>query len=449
MRKQTGKTINHKRVERLMKVMGIKSVIRRKKKKYTNATPQQVAENLLNRQFNADAPFEGKKSVDNGSVTYTFDERNRLRGTSNAKTGDTSAYTYFGDGLRATKVENGTETKYVYLNGKVVEELDAVGNVQARNIWGNELLFRKDFASGESGYYGYNSHGDVVSVSDNSGNDLNTYEYDTWGKVVSQTEGMTNPFKYSGEVYDEKTGLYYLRARYYDPSVGRFISEDMYKGQVDNPLSLNRYTYVHNNPVNNIDPTGNWCESADGRWSHGGSCNSSSSSWSPDYEHIGSREKYDGRPYGDRFTKDDLSSYDKYILWMRGDNQVYLNSSRETQLQLRQWNLQEYMADQIEKGYPDFLAGINLDPDALTNYPKLTDHSVTTGRNLPTSSRPNSSMDLMDEDGDLKTRRYYGSDGRALRDVDFTDHGNPKMHPKVPHEHDWDWTKKPPRGRWR
>lgn len=50
------------------------------------------------------------------------------------------------------------------------------------------------------------------------------------------------------------------------------------------------------------------------------------------------------------------------------------------------------MADEIARGYPDFLAGLNLDPDALTNYPKLTDHSVTTGRNLPTSSRPNSSI---------------------------------------------------------
>ncbi|EST55723.1 hypothetical protein T458_07740 [Brevibacillus panacihumi W25] len=395
------------------------------------------------------AAMDGKVANTNGTTTYTFDERNRLRSITNEGTGNAESYTYFGDGLRATKAAKGSQTNYVYLNGKVIEELDESGNAKARNVWGNELLFRKDYVTKQNGYYGYNSHGDVVSISNEEGNDVNLYEYDAWGNIVTKTEGMANPFKYSGEIYDEASGFYYLRARYYDPSIGRFISEDTYKGQVDNPLSLNRYTYVHNNPVNNIDPTGNWCESADGRWSHAGSCNSSSSSWSPDYEHIDSREKYDGRPYGDRFTKDDLSSYDKYILWMRGDNEVYLNSSRETQLQLRQWNLQEYMADQIARGYPDFLAGLNLDPDALTNYPKLTDHSVTTGRNLPTSSRPNSSMDLMDEDGNLKTRRYFGSDGRALRDVDFTDHGNPKMHPKVPHEHDWDWTKKPPRGRWR
>jgi len=57
---------------------------------------------------------------------------------------------------------------------------------------------------------------------------------------------------------------------------------------------------------------------------------------------------------------------------MRGDNEVYLNSSREIQLQLRQ----EYMADEIARGYPDFLAGLNLDPDALTNYPKLCNRQV-------------------------------------------------------------------------
>nr|WP_254068606.1 RHS repeat-associated core domain-containing protein [Brevibacillus sp. 7WMA2] len=68
---------------------------------------------------------------------------------------------------------------------------------------------------------------------------------------------MPNPFLYAGEMYDEESGLIDLRVRYYDPNYGRFITEDTYKGQVDNPLSLNRYTYVHNNPLSNVDPTGN------------------------------------------------------------------------------------------------------------------------------------------------------------------------------------------------
>ena len=170
---------------------------------------------------------------------------------------DSLDYTYYADGLRATKKENGDKTRYVYVNGVVVEELDGSNRVKAQNIWGNELLFRKDVGSNQEGYYSLNSHGDVVAITDSDGKILNQYEYDSWGNVTSRVEGMNNPFLYSGEMYDEKAGLYYLRARYYDPSVGRFISEDTNKGQVDNPLTLNRYTYVHNNPTRYFDPTGN------------------------------------------------------------------------------------------------------------------------------------------------------------------------------------------------
>lgn len=231
--------------------------------------------------------FEGVLPIDTDTVTYTFDERNRLRSYANERTGDEGSYTYYGNGLRATKEENGNQTKYVYLNGNVIEELDNAGNVKARNIWGNELLFRKDVGANKQGYYLYNSHGDVVSITDSSGTELNRYDYDSWGNLVAQTETMSNPFKYSGEIFDEKTGYYYLRARYYDPKIGRFISEDTYKGQVDNPLSLNRYTYVHNNPLRFVDPTGHWCESADGKWAHAGSCNdrSNMSRYEPDYKH--------------------------------------------------------------------------------------------------------------------------------------------------------------------
>ncbi|WP_407653331.1 RHS repeat-associated core domain-containing protein [Brevibacillus ruminantium] len=178
------------------------------------------------------------------------------RSASNETTGATASYTYHPDGLRATRTAGGKETRYVYLNGKVIEELDKNNQLQARNIWGNELLFRKDTAANKQGYYLYNSHGDVVKIVGEQGEELNRYEYDTWGNIVSKTEGMSNPFAYSGEMFDNETGFYYLRARYYDPTVGRFISEDTYKGQVDNPLSLNRYTYVHNNPLRFVDPSG-------------------------------------------------------------------------------------------------------------------------------------------------------------------------------------------------
>ncbi|MDD3894011.1 MAG: RHS repeat-associated core domain-containing protein, partial [Syntrophomonadaceae bacterium] len=76
------------------------------------------------------------------------------------------------------------------------------------------------------------------------------------GNITSQTETIENEFKYAGQIYDSETGLYYLRARYYDPTTGRFISKDSNEGSIVNPLSLNLYTYCENDPLGNIDPTG-------------------------------------------------------------------------------------------------------------------------------------------------------------------------------------------------
>lgn len=194
-------------------------------------------------------------SVDAATMSYTYNGKNQL--TAVQKDGTQAAkYTYYGDGLRASKQVGSDFTRYVYLNGRVIEELDASGNVKARNIWGNELLYREDLTSGQAGYYYYNGHGDVTSVKRADGTVLNAYDYDIWGNILSSTESMSNPFKYTSEIYDEETGFYYLRARYYDPSIGRFINEDTYEGQIDNPLSLNLYTYVHNNPLRYSDPSG-------------------------------------------------------------------------------------------------------------------------------------------------------------------------------------------------
>jgi RHS repeat-associated protein len=70
------------------------------------------------------------------------------------------------------------------------------------------------------------------------------------------TENMPNPFRYSGELWGSKTELQYLRARWYDPSIGRFITQDTYEGDISNPLSLNLYAYAQNNPERFIDPSG-------------------------------------------------------------------------------------------------------------------------------------------------------------------------------------------------
>ena len=85
---------------------------------------------------------------------------------------------------------------------------------------------------------------------------LNSYTYDAFGNTLSYAEKVSNRFMYAGEQFDKLTGQYYLRARHYQPGIGRFVQEDSYRGEITDPLSLHLYTYVTNNPIMYIDPTG-------------------------------------------------------------------------------------------------------------------------------------------------------------------------------------------------
>ena len=113
-------------------------------------------------------------------------------------------------------------------------------------------------------YYLYNAHGDVVQTVAENGIVENQYDYDIFGTPTLTIEIYSNAIRYAGEFYDAENGLYYLRARYYNPSIGRFISEDSYWGEDSNPLSLNLYTYTTNNPIKFIDPSGHFNAEVDG-----------------------------------------------------------------------------------------------------------------------------------------------------------------------------------------
>jgi RHS repeat-associated protein len=109
----------------------------------------------------------------------------------------------------------------------------------------------------------------VVALTDESGQVVQSYEYDSFGKIVAQMGCIRNPFTYTGREYDEETSLYYFRARYYDPRTGKFLTRDpigfaggdtnvyRYVDSVGKPLlDTNRYRYVGNDPVNWVDPFG-------------------------------------------------------------------------------------------------------------------------------------------------------------------------------------------------
>jgi len=179
--------------------------------------------------------------------------------------GDTYTYQYDAEGLRTYKTGPSSTTKYHYdLSGRVIAESNGAGNVTAQNIWGHKMLARKIGAAYY--YYLYNGHGDVVQIVNESGAIVNSYTYDEWGNIRTISETVSNPLRYCGEYFDEESGLYYLRARYYDPLIARFITKDSLEGDISNPLSMNQYTYCYNNPLIYADTSGHYTQLDFSNW---------------------------------------------------------------------------------------------------------------------------------------------------------------------------------------
>ena len=168
------------------------------------------------------------------------------------------SFTYDAEGLRTGKTVNGEKTVYVWDGDQVVMELSKGGAVQKRYIRGNDLVYADKGENTEKTYYVTDMHGNVVQLLDESGNVTKTYEYDSFGNEVKPEKKDENPYRYCGEYYDKETKEVYLRARYYEPSVGRFITRDTYTGESDEPLSLHLYTYCENDGVNAWDPSGHY-----------------------------------------------------------------------------------------------------------------------------------------------------------------------------------------------
>ena len=183
-------------------------------------------------------------------VTNTYNSKNELIKTVSDKEIN---YTYNPEGKRIEKQDNEKIIKYVYEGLDIILELDRDNNIIASNIYGLSLVSRN---SDRKGYYLYNGHGDTVTIVDNEQNEIKSYTYDEWGSIIEEVGEYDNPYRYAGYYYDEETGNYYLLSRYYNPSIARFIVEDSYRGEYNDPLSLNRYVYVVNNPLIYIDPEG-------------------------------------------------------------------------------------------------------------------------------------------------------------------------------------------------
>ncbi|CAB1057475.1 Fibronectin type III domain protein [Olavius sp. associated proteobacterium Delta 1] len=191
------------------------------------------------------------------TIDYTYDYENRLIEYSDGT--DIVTFEYDGDGNRISKSVNGDQIKYVNnvatKIAQVLFETTAENNVIRRYVYGESRL--NQINEETTSFYLYdNPARSVAALVDDSQNVMNRYTYDAFGNLKSANESTGNSFKYVGEQYDEETGLIYLRKRYYDPQIGRFLSKDPFPGYVQAPQTKNPYPYVANNPVNAIDPLG-------------------------------------------------------------------------------------------------------------------------------------------------------------------------------------------------
>ena len=183
---------------------------------------------------------------------YKYDVWNELIGSS---VGSNSAtYGYNGNGLRTIKTVNGQTTNYLYEYDKVILEEDGQGSETSRNVYGTNLLSRT--TAGQTADYMYNGHGDVTALMSTTGSAIGIYYYDASGNITESSGDANKPYAYAGYQYDKETGLYYLNSRMYDATTARFMQEDTYGGNANDPLSLNLYTYCQNEPMMYRDPSG-------------------------------------------------------------------------------------------------------------------------------------------------------------------------------------------------
>lgn len=187
--------------------------------------------------------------------SFTWDFENRLiQAVVPGTNGGTTTFRYDPFGRRIQKSGPLGTTNYLYDGMNSIEDIDGAGNelagyTQSRGI--DQPL--AEIRSGTTSFYSQDGLGSVTSLSNSTSGLASTYTYDSFGKLTASTGTLVNPFQYTGRDFDQETGTYYYRARYYDPGVGRFANEDPTEFRSDD---LNLYSYVHGSPINYTDPTG-------------------------------------------------------------------------------------------------------------------------------------------------------------------------------------------------
>jgi RHS repeat-associated protein len=195
-----------------------------------------------------------------GGKTFAYDSENHLM----SMNGGAVTMIYDGFGNRVSKTVGNVTTKYLVEDDvnptglpQVFEE--SVNGVVLRTYtYGLQRISENQVINNAwtTSFYGYDGFGSVRQLTNLSGTITDTYNYDAFGNLLSSPGPTPNNYLYRGEQYDPDLGLYYLRARYYNPASGRFMSRDPEDGKIRILATLHKYLYAFGDPVNRIDPRG-------------------------------------------------------------------------------------------------------------------------------------------------------------------------------------------------
>ena len=223
---------------------------------------------VSNKNYSYDGNGNNIKEVDsikNITKEMTYDVDNRLDTYTETKNNETTTQNnlYNGNGQRIQKQEGNNTINYYYQGSNVLYTTNGEGDKTSHNFVGLEgntiSTMRYDLTGLE--YYVYNKDikGSTTNIIDNNKNAKISYKYSDFGETEEFGDtDFYNEIAYTGGIYDKSTSLYYLNARYYNPEDARFITQDTYRGESNEPSTLHLYAYCQNNPVNNTDPTGNF-----------------------------------------------------------------------------------------------------------------------------------------------------------------------------------------------
>ena len=218
-----------------------------------NSSNEMLAREGVPYTYDADGNTSSKTNG-SGTTSYAWDFENRLTSVTLPGTGGVVSFKYDPFGRRIQKSNPSGTTAYVYDGDNIIEELTGTtGTLSERYTYGpgiDEPLVGQ--RQPQIFYYEADGLGSVTSLTTPSGSVAATYTYDSFGFMTASTGSATNWYRYAARQFDSDTALYYYRARYYDPTTGRFLSEDPVRFQA----GVNFYSYVRNNPLNFVDPAG-------------------------------------------------------------------------------------------------------------------------------------------------------------------------------------------------